>query len=207
MKLILLTLMIAAIVPVLVGAPVAATNHKCPPAVGETDAGRDSFDKVPKWELETINGHYSQSGSQVYTNDSGIWQFGPSGLHFTAHELNRWRALSMVESGDCDTCTGPNGERSRFQITPRNWRLATTLPLSASTNPFTAANVAQDIQYPRVLRFAARHHRMPTNAEFYLIWHCPARVARPTAAERDYSERCVNVLGRLENPGHLPPQP
>jgi hypothetical protein len=38
-----------------------------------------------------------------------------------APAMDRWSALSMIESGDDDLAVGPGGEVSRFQIRPELW--------------------------------------------------------------------------------------
>ena len=103
----------------------------------------------------------------------------------------RWAALSMVESGDCDTCAGAHGEVGRWQMLPRWWRKNTDLPLHAATNPFTALAVAK-LEMQRRL-----HGRSVTDAEWFLTWHCPAHISHPNAEERDYAGRCENVLKKM----------
>ena len=39
----------------------------------------------------------------------------------TVSAMDRWAALSMIESGDKDRAVGPRGEVSRFQIRPELW--------------------------------------------------------------------------------------
>src|SRR5436853_1422684 len=38
------------------------------------------------------------------------------------HGMERWAALSQIESGDNDKAVGPAGEISRYQIKPEVWR-------------------------------------------------------------------------------------
>jgi hypothetical protein len=107
-----------------------------------------------------------------------------------------WSALAQIESGDCDGKTGPAQEVSRYQILPENWRAETSLPLSASTNPLTARNVAKSIMEKRARHFFYQHGRKPTAGEWSLLWHCPARVLKPNAEQRDYRKRFLDLLAK-----------
>ena len=110
------------------------------------------------------------------------------------HAMDRWEALSQLESGDNDNASGRAHEVSRYQMLPSVWRAATSLPLSAATNRDAAWSVAAKVQGARVVAFARREGRMPTDGEWVLIFHCPARVMKPNAEERDYETRFLNLL-------------
>ena len=126
---------------------------------------------------------------------------------FQVSAMDRWSALAMVEGGS-DTRTGPCGEVSRYGIMPSNWKLETgdlkgemgkgKAETFSPTNQWQALEVAMRIQSRRVAAFARAHGRMPSDGEWALLWHCPARVAWPTAAEADYARRFVNLLYRPE---------
>jgi hypothetical protein len=116
-------------------------------------------------------------------------------LAASLHAADNWAALSQIESDDCDTCTGSSGEVGRWQQLPRYWRLYTSLPLSAATNPFTALAVAKLDMVDRVKNFVAHNHRQPTDGEFVLLWHSPTRdVLRPNKEEKLYEQRFLNLL-------------
>lgn len=104
----------------------------------------------------------------------------------------RWRALAMIESGECDTASGRAGEIGRWQMLKRVWRENTSLPYSSATNPFTALAVAKQEQAKRL------HGRIVGDREWFLTWHCPAHVKNPNVSERDYATRGCNMLKKLE---------
>ena len=111
----------------------------------------------------------------------------------SVHAMDRFEALSMIESGDCDTCIGASGEVSQYQILPSVWRQFTKLPTSAAVNPLTARNVAICVMENRVWHFVKRQHRQPTNSEWYLLWHRPARVLHPRPRELERARRFANL--------------
>ena len=122
----------------------------------------------------------------------------------TASAADRFAALSQVESGDCDTCVGAAGEISRYQITVTEWKAHTRLPESAATNPFTARQVAAQIQDERCVRFITKKHRQPTDVEWELLWNRPATqlgVRKPTANEIDRANRFHNLC-QIDNEKH-----
>jgi hypothetical protein len=61
--------------------------------------------------------------------------------------MDRWSALSMIESGDDDRAIGPGGEVSRFQIRPELW------PGGNSKNDREALTAAQEVMKPRLEAF------------------------------------------------------
>ena len=114
----------------------------------------------------------------------------------TVSAADHFAALSQVESGDCDTCVGAAGEISRYQITVTEWKAHTKLPESAATNPFTARQVAAQIQDERCVRFITIKHRQPTDVEWELPWNRPATQLggrNPTAKEIDRANRFNNL--------------
>jgi hypothetical protein len=123
-----------------------------------------------------------------------------SNISFNSPLFYRFKALSMVESGDCDTAHGQSGEVSRFGITPDNWKL----PLSAASNPFTAVNVAMAIMRDRCAAFENKFHRPTTDFEFYVLWHRPAvflshRIRHLTLKERARAEQFENLCQKLHS--------
>ena len=110
----------------------------------------------------------------------------------SGHELERWKALSQIETSDNDFATGRAGEISRYAITPSVWRqYAGTLPLSVATNPFTALQVGEAVMKDRV-----RHP--VTDWDWCLLWHCPSLIHHPTVSDRDYAKRFVNLLNKFD---------
>src|SRR5882724_5599281 len=94
--------------------------------------------------------------------------------------MDRWAALSMLETGDNDSAVGPGGEISRFQIQPALW------PGGDSHDPKVALAAAQGIMRPRLEKFLQSHKRPATDFEFYVLWNAPAKINLPSApvAER-----------------------
>lgn len=88
--------------------------------------------------------------------------------------LDRFKFLSMVESGDDDRAVGRAGEVSRYQIKKSVWQDHTKLPIASATNPFTAIAVARVIADERCKAFEKKFGRAPTDFEFYVLWNHPA---------------------------------
>jgi len=109
----------------------------------------------------------------------------------------RWLALSQIESGDCDTCIGPDGEVSRFQILPNLWLKYSHLPLWAARNPFTALHVAELIMGEREMALMRIQKCPPTDLEFYLLWHRPAVLL--TSGIHTLSSSDADRMMRFEN--------
>ena len=116
----------------------------------------------------------------------------------SGREANRYSALAMLETGNNDRAIGKKAkEVSRYSIRPDVWLdFSNGLPLYAATNPFTAIQVGEALMKPRVMHFIKKHGRSPTDLEWVLLWHCPARVRHPTAEDRDYALRFSNLLNR-----------
>jgi len=116
------------------------------------------------------------------------------GVVCSASGMNRWKALSMLESGDNDYAVGRCGEISRFQIRAEYW---------PGGNPHDASDalaVARQIMNTRVVQFEQTHGRQPTNFEFYILWNAPAEVDHPVACVAERARRFVNLVGRNEYP-------
>jgi hypothetical protein len=112
-------------------------------------------------------------------------------LHLPA--MDRFAALSLIESGDNDLAKGPNGEISRFQMQPDVWkRFART---NASwTNAVDSLEVAKAVMQARCAAFERASNRPPTDVEFYVLWNAPAQVSNPRKSVSRRAERFSNLL-------------
>lgn len=109
--------------------------------------------------------------------------------------MDRFEALSMLESGDNDFAVGRSGEVSRYQILPRVWRETLPfVPLAQATNSFWSNQCALLIALHREDRFLKQRGRWPTDFEFYKLWNpkCPDETAR----------RFANLCARKEDNCH-----
>src|ERR1700688_2028033 len=84
-------------------------------------------------------------------------------LHSAA--MDRWVALSMIESGDNDYAVGTCGEISRYQIKPEFW------PGGDPSDAHAALATARQIMRARVEAFERAHNRVPSDYEFYILWN------------------------------------
>jgi hypothetical protein len=110
------------------------------------------------------------------------------GLATTASAMDRWAALSMIESSDNDLAIGPGGEISRFQIQPKLW------PGGDPHNPQVALAVAQQIMRPRLTIFQQSHKRDATDFEFYVLWNAPWQADHPSAVVTERARRFANLV-------------
>lgn len=128
---------------------------------------------------------------------------------FPVPAMDRFDALSQIESHDNDHAVGPQREVSRYQILPEFWTQTGTGNKRANvtpwpTDPGTAKNVANSIMQARCGAFEARYHHAPDDFEFYILWHRPAcyigrAVPRPiTAIEADRGRRFARLCQRCE---------
>jgi hypothetical protein len=115
------------------------------------------------------------------------------GVVFSASGMNRWRALSMLETGDNDYAVGRCGEISRFQIRPQYW------PGGNPRNPQAALAVARRIMHARVERFVQTHRHQPTDFQFYVLWNAPAEVDHPVRCVAERARRFANLVERDEH--------
>jgi len=113
---------------------------------------------------------------------------GLVGLVTPAFAMDRWEALSMIESGNNDQAVGSVGEISRFQIRPELW------PGGNPQNPQQALNAAQKTMIPRLDRFQRTHKRQPTDFEFYVLWNAPWVVDHPTTVVKERAQRFANLV-------------
>ena len=107
-----------------------------------------------------------------------------------AAAMDRWAALSMIESGDNDRAIGPSGEVSRFQIQPVLW------PGGNPRDTKAALIAAQDIMHHRADDFERSHKRVPTDFEFYILWNAPVQVNHPSNTVSERASRFVNLVKR-----------
>ena len=110
------------------------------------------------------------------------------GMILTAPAMDRWSALSMIESGDNDRAVGPGGEVSRFQIRRTLW------PGGDPQNSQLALGVAQEIMRPRLAKFQQSHKRAATDFEFYVLWNAPWEADHPSAVVTERARRFANLV-------------
>jgi hypothetical protein len=107
--------------------------------------------------------------------------------------MDRWSALSQIESGDDDRAVGSAGEISRYQISPEVWQRYA--PATAAwTKPEDALSVAKQAMQERCAAFERTAHRPPTDVEFYVLWNAPAQIQRPGKAVSGRAERFCNLI-------------
>ena len=116
-----------------------------------------------------------------------------------ARALDRFAALSMLETGDDDYAHGRDAEISRYQIRREVWLQTTNTPVNEATNPAVALAVAQMIAQARGQQFATEHGRPATDFEFYVLWNSPAQIDRPGRAVRERARRFVNLINRPDD--------
>jgi len=112
------------------------------------------------------------------------------GLLFASGALamDRWAALSMIESGDNDRAIGPGGEVSRFQIRPNLW------PGGNPQNAQESLAAAKAIMKLRLEDFEKTHKRPATDFEFYVLWNAPWEVDHPSKAVTERARRFSNLV-------------
>ena len=102
--------------------------------------------------------------------------------------MNRWDALSMIESGDNDRAIGNRGEVSRFQILPALW------PGGDPRNKEEALSAARAIMQVRLTRFQREYKRPASDFEFYVLWNAPWDVGHPSKAVSERAQRFANLV-------------
>src|SRR5215469_8521114 len=83
--------------------------------------------------------------------------------------MDRWAALSQIETSDNDSAIGAAGEISRYQIKPRLWRRYARSDADWK-NPSHALAAAQELMRERCEEFRRSYNRPPTDFEFYVLW-------------------------------------
>jgi len=116
----------------------------------------------------------------------------------SAFSMDRFAALSMIESGDDDFANGRHTEVSRFQIRREVWLQTTNAPISDATNAVVARAVTELIAAKRCQDFEKKRGRVPTDFEFYVLWNAPAQVDKPAPAVRARAERFVNLVEKKD---------
>jgi hypothetical protein len=109
--------------------------------------------------------------------------------------MDRWSALSQIESGDDDHAVGSAGEVSRYQISPEVWQRYAP-PTAVWTKPEEALSVAKQAMQERCAAFERTAHRPPTDVEFYVLWNAPAQIQRPGKAVLGRAGRFCNLIDR-----------
>lgn len=110
--------------------------------------------------------------------------------------MDRFAALSMIESGDNDFARGRAGEVSRFQISRSAWHQFSPLPISKATDPKLALAVAQKISAFHCNVFLRSHGRPASNLEFYILWNAPAEINAPSPVVLERAQRFANLVTR-----------
>lgn len=105
-----------------------------------------------------------------------------------ASAMDRWSALSMIESGNDDRAVGPSGEVSRFQIRRELW------PGGDPHDERAALCAAQEIMHSRLDLFQKIHRRAPTDFEFYVLWNAPCQADHPSMTVAERAQRFVNLV-------------
>ena len=107
--------------------------------------------------------------------------------------MDRWSALSQIESRDNDRAVGAAGEISRYQIKPEVWQRFA--PAAANwEDQKQALAVAKIIMEQRYADFQRTVGRVPTDFEFYVLWNAPARVGKPSPAISERAQRFCNLV-------------
>ena len=111
------------------------------------------------------------------------------------HAMDRWAALSQIETRDNDNSVGAAGEISRYQMKPGVWRRYARLDADWK-DPVVALAAARDIMRDRCADFERAYNRKPTDFEFYVLWNAPAQIERPRKAVRERAERFCRLVSR-----------
>lgn len=114
--------------------------------------------------------------------------------------MDRFAALSMLETGDNDQAVGSAGEISRFQVLKAEWQSVTNSANYCDCE--TARAVMVKIMNKRVTAFQVQFRRSPTDFEFYALWNAPSQAMEgritPRVAAR--CERFANLCARDRKP-------
>lgn len=109
--------------------------------------------------------------------------------------MDRFSALSMLESGDNDQAHGRGGELSRYQFSPAviaEFKIDATQLQDAA---YARSQAVRVMDY-RCSVFDQQNHRPPTDVEFYMLWHRPDRVFHPLPRELERAKRFANLVSR-----------
>ena len=119
--------------------------------------------------------------------------------------MDRWVALSQIESGNNDYAVGAAGEISRYQVRPELWRQHAP-PNADWEKPDHALAVAQRFMRMRRAGFEKSHHRPPNDFEFYVLWNAPAQIDKPSKVVRERAERFCNLVAEYASNSPPPKQ-
>ena len=106
----------------------------------------------------------------------------------TAFGMDRWSALSMLESGNNDYAVGHQGEVSRYQILPKLW------PGGNPQNRQEALAAAKEIMQVRLNHFEKINGRSANDFEFYVLWNAPWQMNHPSRTVAERAERYSNLV-------------
>ncbi len=115
------------------------------------------------------------------------------GLCLRLQAMDRWAALSQIESGDNDLAVGAAGEVSRYQIKPELWQRYAG-PKADCQRAADALSVARSVMAERCAAFERSFNRSPTDFEFYVLWNAPALVRTPNSVVAERAERFSNLV-------------
>jgi hypothetical protein len=107
--------------------------------------------------------------------------------------MERFSALSMLETGNNPQAIGSKGERGSYQFLPQTWREYTTMPLERACVPADALLVAKAVMERRTAQFQRQFHRQPTDLEWYCLWNAPNQVQKPSCAVSHRATRFANL--------------
>jgi hypothetical protein len=109
------------------------------------------------------------------------------------HGMDRWAALSQIESGDNDSAIGAAGEVSRYQMKLELWKQYAAINADWQ-KPADALKVAQELMKARCAVFEDTFQRPPTDFEFYVLWNAPGQIRKPGKNVRERAERFCNLV-------------
>ena len=114
--------------------------------------------------------------------------------------MDRFAALSMLETGDNDQAVGSAGEISRFQVMKVEWQSVTNSANYCDCE--TARAVMVKIMNKRVNAFQSHFGRSPTDFEFYALWNAPSQAmeGRITSKVAARCQRFANLCARDRKP-------
>jgi hypothetical protein len=107
--------------------------------------------------------------------------------------MDRWAALSQLETRDDDNAVGTAGEISRYQIKPTLWRRYARSDANWK-NATEALAAARELMKERCTRFESTYNRLPTDFEFYVLWNAPSQIKRPRKVVRERAERFCRLV-------------
>jgi hypothetical protein len=123
-----------------------------------------------------------------------------AGVCLRLQGMDRWSALSQIESGNNDRAVGRAGEISRYQIKPRIWERYA--PLKADwEKPQDSLEVVKDAMQARCRAFERSFHRPPDDFEFYVLWNAPAQIRRPAKSVSERAKRFRNLVTQEQSQG------